>query len=204
MKPDFRLSGRIILLSVFIFVISQQAMAQDAIDLSKVISAADLDYQKPASRSEEGMPVGNGRMGSLVWTSPTSLKFQINRVDVFGNNSASNNFFERNTDYCSGTGFVDIDFVNWGNLFPVWPGEWDASFKLLCRGNFLISSSFKNGKVASLEIFSQSGSECKILNPWTGKKVTFFRNGKKAESKADNLLIFNTKKNERINIIPIN
>ena len=100
MKPDFRLSGRIILLSVFIFVISQQAMAQDAIDLSKVISAADLDYQKPASRSEEGMPVGNGRMGSLVWTSPTSLKFQINRVDVFGNNSASNNFFERNTTRC--------------------------------------------------------------------------------------------------------
>jgi len=27
--------------------------------------------------------VGNGRMGSLVWTSPSALKFQINRVDVF-------------------------------------------------------------------------------------------------------------------------
>jgi len=28
------------------------------------------------------MPVGNGRMGSLVWTTPTALRFQINRVDV--------------------------------------------------------------------------------------------------------------------------
>jgi hypothetical protein len=36
------------------------------------------------SRGEEGMPLGNGRRGSLAWTSPTALKFQINRVDVTG------------------------------------------------------------------------------------------------------------------------
>ena len=29
------------------------------------------------------MPVGNGRTGSLVWTTPSALHFQINRVDVF-------------------------------------------------------------------------------------------------------------------------
>lgn len=84
-------------------------------DIKTLISSSDLHYSKPVSRSEEGMPVGNGRMGSLVWTTPSSLKFQINRVDIFGNNAASNSFFERNTDYCSGAGYVDIDFNKWGD-----------------------------------------------------------------------------------------
>lgn len=80
------------------------------VDYRKLISRADLAYDTPVERSEEGQPIGNGRMGSLVWTIPSALKFQINRVDVFGNNSASNNFYERHTDYCGGIGYVDIDF----------------------------------------------------------------------------------------------
>src|SRR5690348_2262673 len=80
------------------------------VDYRALVSQADLVYQQAAERSEAGMPIGNGRMGSLVWTSPSALRFQINRVDVFGNNSASNNFYQRNTDYCGGAGFVDIDF----------------------------------------------------------------------------------------------
>lgn len=75
-----------------------------------LVSRADLVYNEPVTRSEAGMPIGNGRMGSLVWTSPSAIRFQINRNDVFGNNSASNNFYQRNTDYCGGTGFLDIDF----------------------------------------------------------------------------------------------
>lgn len=51
-----------------------------AADLRALISRADLDYPAPVARSEDGLPVGNGRMGSLVWTTPTALKFQINRV----------------------------------------------------------------------------------------------------------------------------
>ncbi|GAA4300077.1 hypothetical protein GCM10023143_00740 [Compostibacter hankyongensis] len=74
------------------------------------ISHADLDYDHPAPRSEAGMPVGNGRMGSLVWTVPSALCFQLNRVDIFGNDFSSHNFYERNTDYCGGAGFVNIDF----------------------------------------------------------------------------------------------
>ena len=34
------------------------------VDFRKLVSRADLNYDKPASRSEEGMPVGNGRMGA--------------------------------------------------------------------------------------------------------------------------------------------
>ncbi|RPI14588.1 MAG: glycoside hydrolase, partial [Acidobacteriales bacterium] len=70
-------------------------------------------------RSEEGIPVGNGRMGSLVWTTPASMKFQINRADVYANNSYTNSFFERHADYCCGCGYVDIDFVQFGeDVFP--------------------------------------------------------------------------------------
>jgi hypothetical protein len=86
-------------------------------------------------------------------------------------------------------------------LFPAWPDDWEASFKLLCRGNFLVSSSFKDGKVESVEILSLCGSDCRVLNPWPGKKVTFYRNGKKAEIKSDILLIFNTQINERITLL---
>jgi hypothetical protein len=89
-----------------------QENAQDNNDpLRFLISDADLVYTKPVARSEEGLPVGNGRMGTLVWTTPESLRMQINRVDVYANNS-----FERHNDYCGGCGFVDIDFGR--DLFP--------------------------------------------------------------------------------------
>jgi hypothetical protein len=69
-----------------------------------------LIYTKPVVRSEEGMPLGNGRMGTLVWTTPSQIRFQINRVDVYANNSYSNSFFERNNDYCGGCAYVEIEF----------------------------------------------------------------------------------------------
>ncbi|UCC98804.1 MAG: hypothetical protein JSW66_02710 [Phycisphaerales bacterium] len=83
-------------------------------DYRTLASRADLSYDRPVTRSEEGLPVGNGRMGSLVWTVPTSLKLQINRVDVFASNGATNSFPERHSDYCGGCGFIDIDFVDFG------------------------------------------------------------------------------------------
>ena len=68
------------------------------VDYAKLVSRADLHYFSPVTRSEEGMPVGNGTMGTLVWTTPSSLKMQINRVDVFANDASSDNFYERHTD----------------------------------------------------------------------------------------------------------
>ena len=83
----------------------------------KLVSRADLMYATPVRRSEEGMPVGNGTMGSLVWTTPFALHFQLNRVDIFANNASSNNFYERHTDYCGGAGYVDIDFSTGEDVF---------------------------------------------------------------------------------------
>jgi len=84
------------------------------VDHRNLVSRADITYDKPVTRSEEGLPVGNGRMGSLVWTTPAALKFQINRPDVFAVNSSTCSFPRRNTDYASGCGYVDINLVDYG------------------------------------------------------------------------------------------
>lgn len=47
-----------------------------------IVSRADLIYTTPVARSEEGLPIGNGRIGAIVWTTPSALTFQINRVDI--------------------------------------------------------------------------------------------------------------------------
>jgi hypothetical protein len=91
------------------------------VDYNSLVSRADLHYDKPVDRSEDGMPLGNGRMGSLVWTTPSSLRFQINRVDVFANGCATDSFPERHTDYCGGCGFVDVEFADYGQA--VFPGD---------------------------------------------------------------------------------
>ncbi len=94
------------------------ASALTAVDLRRLISRADLAYEKPVERSEEGLPVGNGRMGSLVWTTPRQLRFQINRADVYANDGASTSFVERHNDYCGGCAYFDIDFGAAGAPFP--------------------------------------------------------------------------------------
>ena len=90
-------------------------------DYNNLVSKADLFYDKPVSLSQAGMPVGNGRMGSLIWTSPTTLKMQINRVDVFGINKETNSFPRRHSDYANGCGFVDLHLVDYGEDVFVTP-----------------------------------------------------------------------------------
>jgi len=84
------------------------------VNASNLVSQADLTYNQPVTRSEEGLPVGNGRMGSLVWTTPSALKFQINRVDVFAEDSSTTSFPRAHSDYGSGCGYVDINLVDAG------------------------------------------------------------------------------------------
>ena len=84
------------------------------VNYRSLVSRADLDYNEPARRSEEGMPVGNGRMGSLVWTTPSALKFQINRVDVFAADGRTVSFPDADSDFASGCGYVDISLVSAG------------------------------------------------------------------------------------------
>ena len=87
---------------------------QQPLSTRAVVSRSDLIYKSPVARSEEGIPIGNGRMGTLVWTTPSALKFQINRVDIQPINKDTRSFFERNTDYMGGAGFVDLELSGSG------------------------------------------------------------------------------------------
>jgi hypothetical protein len=78
-------------------------------------SRADITYISPAKRSEEGLPIGNGRTGSLVWTSPSAIRFQINRVDVFACDASSVSFPQADSDYGSSCGYVDIHVADAGD-----------------------------------------------------------------------------------------
>lgn len=80
----------------------------------EIISKSDLHYYGPTERRESGLPLGNGRMGSLLWSTNNSIRFQINRIDVYANGCATNSFPEFDTDYATGCGFVDIDFADYG------------------------------------------------------------------------------------------
>ncbi|ULL16025.1 glycoside hydrolase [Paenibacillus sp. H1-7] len=83
-------------------------------DYKELVSHGDLHYSHNVKRSEGGLPIGNGVMGSLLWTSPSAVKFQVNRVDVYANDRSTNSFNQRHMDYGYACGFVDIDFVDYG------------------------------------------------------------------------------------------
>ena len=57
-------------------------------DVPSRVARGDLVDDRPAPRPVEGYPIGNGRMGTLVWTTPGTIEFQINRADVFAVNRA--------------------------------------------------------------------------------------------------------------------
>lgn len=62
------------------------------------------------------------------------------------------------------------------SLFPAWPEHWEASFRLLTRGGFLVSSAMRKGEVESVEIESRRGETCRLRNPW-GTTCTMIENG---------------------------
>ncbi|MEP6663241.1 MAG: hypothetical protein ABJC04_06205, partial [Verrucomicrobiota bacterium] len=57
------------------------------VDYRALVSRADIVYDKLVPRPEEGFPMGNGSMGGLIWLTTNGIEAQINRPDVFGNNS---------------------------------------------------------------------------------------------------------------------
>jgi hypothetical protein len=82
-------------------------------------------------------------------------------------------------------------------IFPAWPKKWNATFKLLCRGGFLVSSSLQNGNINFVEITSQAGAICRIRNPWPGKEIILYRNSKRWKNLKTDLLVFPTKKDDQ-------
>jgi len=86
-------------------------------------------------------------------------------------------------------------------LFSAWPRDWKATFQLRARGAFLVTARFENGSVKNVQLVSQAGAQCRILNPWPSSRVSLVRNGSKAETVEGEVLKFPSSKNEKIELI---
>ncbi|MEI6809819.1 MAG: hypothetical protein WCN95_13955, partial [bacterium] len=68
-------------------------------------------------------------------------------------------------------------------VFPVWPKDKDARFlNLRVWGAFLVSSELKGGVVKYVKIHSEKGRPCNLVNPWPGKAIDVYRDGKKVDT----------------------
>jgi len=80
------------------------------INYQSLVSSGDVNHTGIITTSRNGLPMGTGSMGSLVWSNNDhSLNFQINRVDVFGWNSAATGSLDGHNDNGYGCGFVNVD-----------------------------------------------------------------------------------------------
>jgi len=87
-------------------------------------------------------------------------------------------------------------------LFPAWPKEWDASFKLAARGAFLVESRIAGGRIEHVELTSLAGATCRMHNPWGEAAVAVSRDGGKPYPLQGERLEIATAKGERIRITP--
>ena len=82
---------------------------------------------------------------------------------------------------------------------PVWPRQRDARFlELRAEGAFLVSSELRAGDVQFVRIQSEKGRDCTIVNPWPGKKVIIYRDGKQADRLEGERFVLKTRTGETI------
>jgi hypothetical protein len=86
-------------------------------------------------------------------------------------------------------------------VFPAWPKSWNASFRLLARGGFLVSSKFDTGAVVQIEIESRRGEECRLRNPWNRPCIVQDVDGPSRVLEGD-LLRFTTTRGSQYRIRP--
>jgi len=78
-------------------------------DHAALVSRADLIYRQPVEHGRQGQPIGNGRMGTMVWTTPDTVRFRINRSDVFAVNKDHKGDKYGPTDYWGGCARISVD-----------------------------------------------------------------------------------------------
>jgi hypothetical protein len=88
-------------------------------------------------------------------------------------------------------------------VFPAWPKDWNAQFKLSARGGFVVTSAWRNGRVVSLELKSTAGRQCQLRNPWGTAPVRLYRDGATGEQLSGSLLKFATQKDESLAVVPL-
>ncbi len=85
-------------------------------------------------------------------------------------------------------------------LFPSWPQAWDALFRMLVFGGFLVTASIRDGEIEFVEIESRLGETCRVRNPWnTAVTVT---TADKADRFDTDLICFDTVAGARYKMLP--
>ena len=88
-------------------------------------------------------------------------------------------------------------------LFPVWPKDKDARFATLrAWGAFLVSAELKGGVVRDVEIHSEKGRVCTVVNPWPGRSVTVTHGDGKTETISGARFAIPTQTGENLRIDP--
>ncbi|MBM3242153.1 hypothetical protein FJZ31_38265 [Candidatus Poribacteria bacterium] len=87
------------------------------------------------------------------------------------------------------------------SVFPAWPKEWDASFRLLARGGFLVTSAVRNGEVEFVALDSRAGETCRIRNPWHQPCLLRELDGEVTELEGE-ILNFETEKGKHYRLLP--
>lgn len=87
------------------------------------------------------------------------------------------------------------------DLLPAWPKDWQASFRLLARGGFLVSASAQDGRVGVIEIRSRLGEPCRLRNPW-GKPCRVAEVGGAVRELSGEILCFDTRREGRYHLVP--
>jgi len=87
------------------------------------------------------------------------------------------------------------------NVFPAWPNAWEASFRLLARGGFLVTSAVRQGEVEFVEIESRRGELCRLRNPWGVPCWIDEKDGPARELDGD-ILCFNTEQSRCYRVLP--
>jgi len=87
-------------------------------------------------------------------------------------------------------------------LFPAWPMKQAKFVRLRAQGAFLVSGELVNGDVSYVEIISEKGKDCSVLNPWPGKSASIADSDNKQVkySTAGDKINFSTKPGESYTI----
>ena len=86
-------------------------------------------------------------------------------------------------------------------LFPAWPRQWQASFRLLVRGGFLVSAAAREGEVELVKIHSRRGERCRLRNPW-GRSCDVIGPDGGVQVLSGDILRFNTRPEEAYRVVP--
>ncbi len=115
--------------------------------------------------------------------------------------------FSINGGFGAAAAVLEMLLQSWNGVvrvFPSVPDRWhDAWFEdLRAEGAFVVSSRLSGGKVAFIDITSEVGGTCYVLNPWSaGATVTSLSDGKIRVLDGDTLEI-PTRKGDRLRLTP--